>query len=573
MKKIRKLSKISLLTIIISLIFANTPVSACTSFYFGSDTTETGATIWGRTEDSYAHFSKLFQVKKAESHSPGDMWESTSGFSWEYPAQTLRYTLVKDSIHNEGALPEPYAQVGMNEKNVAITATLTFYSRAEIIGEWDKETNTWLAQGNDPFVDKGLTEENLVSIVLMQASSAREAVELIAEIVDTLGAGEEGGIMVGDPNERWYLQLLSGHQYIAVKAPDDQIGLSPNLIGNVDLSDEKNVIASKDLITIPEEAGTLVVDSSGRIKIADSYSDQPTEVKNRLWLGYYYLFDEQKAEALKPDYIDYFIAPRVGKNYSLYEAMRLLAERGEGSSHDVNKAENSELRPLGIDRATEAHLFESRPTMPDQLATIEWLAMAPAEFSVYLPFYANLITDTFESYYQPDTPAYNQDPDANSVYWVFRELHTLSQGPRDAAASGSGESRARYGNGIKAFWERYQKSLIEQQKDVDIQMKQILAEEGQAAAERLATELSMALAEETYNHAKDMLSELKAFQEAGNDGAFIPLALADENALPHYQIETKKPALISDGGLALVISAILLIGVVIIRKKSDHYDH
>lgn len=565
----RKLSKIILLTLIVTMVFSNgLSVLACTNFYLGSETTESESTFWGRTEDSYAHFSKLHEVKEGQSHEAGDMWESTSGFKWPYPDQTLRYTVVKDSIHNEGAQPEPYGQVGMNEKNVAITATLTFYSRPEIIGKQDKESGQWLVDGKDPFIEGGLTEENVVSIVLMQVKTAREGVELIAQIVDILGAGENGGIMVGDPNERWYMQLLSGHQYVAVKAPDDHIGLSPNMIGNVDLSDKENVICSAGLDRVPEAAGTLVKDEAGMIKIADSYEDQPSEVNSRLWLGHYYLFDQENAQALTPAYIDYFIVPRTAKDYTTYEALRLLAERGEGTSHDANKPENSELRPMGIDRATEAHVFESRPKMPDQLATIQWLAMGPAEFSVYLPSYANLITETYDKYYQPDAPAYNQDdPDANSFYWVFRELHILSQGPREAANRGSSQSRTRYGDGVKAFWQRYQESLINQQKDVDGQMVKILQDQGQAEAERVATDLSIALSRETYDYAKEILGELRAFQEAGTQGDFVPSALGDEGALPHYKIETREAAKGPDGLLALLFMAILLTGTIIISKK------
>ncbi len=565
----RKLLRISLVSLIVTMVFTNNPsVLACTSFYLGSETTESGSSYWGRTEDSYAHFSKLHEVKEGQSHKAGDMWESTSGFKWPYPSQSLRYSVVKDSIHNEGALPEPYGQVGMNEENVAITATLTFYSRPEIIGKRDEETSEWLVEGEDPFVEGGLTEENVVSIVLMQAKTAREAVELIAQIVDTVGAGENGGIMVGDPNERWYVQLLSGRQYVAVKAPDDMIGLSPNMIGNVDLSDKENVICSAGLVRVPEAAGTLVKDEAGMIKIADSYGEEPSEVNSRLWLGHYYLFDQEKAQALTPAHIDYFIAPRATKDYTTYEALRLLAERGEGTSHDANKPENSELRPMGIDRTTEAHVFESRPKMPDQLATIQWLAMGPAEFSVYLPSYANLITETYDKYYQPDAPAYNQDvPDDNSFYWVFRELYTLSQGPREAADRGSSQSRARYGGGVKTFWQRYQESLIDQQKEIDGQMVKILQDQGQAEAERLATDLSVALSKETYRYAKEILSELRAFQEAGTQGDFVPSALADQGALPHYKIEGREPAKGIEGLPTLVMATILLTGVVMISKK------
>ncbi|GAH33873.1 unnamed protein product, partial [marine sediment metagenome] len=108
---------------------------ACTAFYMGKDTTENGSYIWGRSEDISASYTKLFQVHEAEGHAPGDMYVSgdwdasfttfTPMFTWPYPERTLRYILCSDSIYNERQGPEPYAEVGMNEKGVCLSSTVS----------------------------------------------------------------------------------------------------------------------------------------------------------------------------------------------------------------------------------------------------------------------------------------------------------------------------------------------------------------------------------------------------------------------------------------------------------------
>ena len=45
------------------------------------------------------------------------------------------------------------------------------------------------------------------------------------------------------------MEILSGHQYVAVKVPEDKYAVFANTyyLGHVDLNDTENVIASKDV--------------------------------------------------------------------------------------------------------------------------------------------------------------------------------------------------------------------------------------------------------------------------------------------------------------------------------------
>ena len=525
MKKVLKRTILFVLTasIILSSAFS---AFACTSFYMGKGTTENGSYIWGRSEDINTTYRKLFYVQQAETHEEGEYYVSSTGFKWPYPKQTLRYTITPDSYHNERYTPQPYGEVGVNEKNVALSGTVTLSSVNSAI------TNTTTG---DPFIrssNGGLAETDLATVVLMQATSARNACELLAEIITTVGAAGREGVMISDPNEVWFFQMLSGHQYVAVKCPDNMIGFSPNVTGNVDLTNPANCIVSPGLVSVAEKAGTIKKDEAGNIKVADSYAaSAPNHRTSRMRLGYNYLlgYDNEELMPASGTFLEYFWNPRAEKKYSLYEAMRLLAFRGEGTDWYAGTANG-----IGSDSTLEGHVFEVRPNMPDALSTIEWLCMAPPEFGIYLPYYGSLVTDVFEMYKGPDVNAYNnENPDLNSFFYVMRELYFLCKGPRGSNNLGTLEARTKNGDGVKAFWARYQKALIEQQAKVDEKMLALYAADPAAASE-YATQISIAAAEEAYNYAKIMLKELKAFQAAETEGNFIPSVLNDESALPHY---------------------------------------
>lgn len=115
-------------------------------------------------------------------------------------------------------------------------------------------------------------------------------------------------------------------------------------------------------------------------------------------------------------------------------------------------------------------------------------------------------------------------------YWVFAALNDLCD-----------NDRARYGANVKAYWEKYQQALIEQQADVDADMAAIYAE-SPAKAEQTATTLAKAVSEEAFGYAKTMLTELRAFiadDAAGKlseTDVFTPSVLT-ENKMPAYSVD------------------------------------
>ncbi|WP_419023883.1 C69 family dipeptidase [Emergencia sp.] len=505
------------------VISSATIAFGCTGIYFGKDVTDNGTTLAGRSEDSgWTRYIKNYTVRQAETHEPGDMYVgASSGFTMPYPAKTFRYTLVKDYT---GEGEEEMAQVGINEKGVAAEASVSLSRPLTEI------TNV------DPMVNGGLGEEDIPSVVLMQAKTAREGAALLIEIYETIGVASRDMTMISDKDETWIVQSLSGHNAVAVKAPDDMVGFTPNITGNVDVSDRENTMLTKNFVATAEEAGTLKRDAQGMILVTDSYASKPTSVSTRLWQGYQYLRGEEFANALTPGYMDLFIEPRPEKNYTLYEALRLLAYRGEGTEKYGGSGTGNGVA-IGNDNTLEAHVFETRHDMPAELAVVQWLSLTPPEFGVYIPGYNALITDTIkENSIGLDTMTYNEEnPEANSYRTTFYELYFLCKGKGNTKGLevGSLEARTKYGSGVQKFWEKYQKELIARQKEIDQDMQKILAYDHDLALEK-ATALNMHLQKEALGYAKEIIAELKAYI-ADDKGVeeFTPTALT-EGKLPTY---------------------------------------
>ena len=51
--------------------------------------------------------------------------------------------------------------------------------------------------------------------------AAREGVERLGALVEQHGISEESAVVFADDNETWYMEIYSGHQWAAIRFPDD----------------------------------------------------------------------------------------------------------------------------------------------------------------------------------------------------------------------------------------------------------------------------------------------------------------------------------------------------------------
>ena len=491
-----------------SLAAGSMTAEACTSYYAGKKTTVDGSIMFGRTEDIGGSHSKIFKVYPAAVHAQGEMYKDVTKFTMPLPAKTYRYTACEDDPGYGGEL---FGEVGTNELGVSMSAT-------------ESASPVSAVKEADPFTDNGITEASMVSAVLPCIKTAREGVDFLADILDTYGAGEGNTLMFADKNECWYFEILSGHQYAAIKMPEDKAGIMPNcfMIGNIDVTDTENVVASEELISTAEKANVLVRDgeNTNTINIRKSYGGTMRESNtNRIWGGQLILNPDLK-ETITPEDADYemFVTPK--EKVSIQTLYKIAGTQYESEEFEGIESEKV-LTVIGTPRSCECHVLQIRPEMPTELATVEWLSMGSADLSPFLPFYSAALTDTHPAYKAGDI-VYN---DA-SAYWAFRSLASMSM----AAAS-----RDLAANNIKQYWTNYVNSLVEAQASVDEKMLS-LYKTNPAAVSAKADNLGMAVADEAIAAAKQMYRELAARLAAGNgqivatrkEPTFIPSMLKAE---------------------------------------------
>ena len=439
--------------VLLVLAILHTEALACTEIYIGMNQTEDGSTIFARLEEytSDEGWPKLFEVIPESAYAAGEVYTGCYGFTWAFTHDSYGYTAFRDN-NSGGICPDcggthahtPYQAGGTNSQGVSVTATETLFGKEAVVAI-------------DPYnTTSGIEEAEIPTILLSEASSAREAMLLLTSIYASTGAYGAGSVIVADSDEAWYIENHTGKQYIAVSLNEEMMFICPNIsvIGLVNLHDTEHVTASGGLIETAVQAGTFVGDAqAGLIDYAASYDDAPDSAYLRLAAGLNFMSGEPAyPENLTHSEIEgrEFRISNVdseGKIAPLYTNIRL---NGKPGVRDVMVFFQQE--PISRHRSLETHIFQiSDPTVH---GTVEWVSMADNRSSVFVPYYPMATTEVFDNFYAATVmPEYtaqrpaeglcyqvaNGDwglyPDSwrDSWYWVFFMLEHIAQDDEAAA--------------------------------------------------------------------------------------------------------------------------------------------
>ena len=478
-------------------LFPFQAVSACTGFIIGKDLTTDGSTLYGRTEDLEPNHNKNFVVRERKYNKAGDQFvDETNGFSFDLPAVSYKYTAVPDVTPEQGVFDE----AGFNEEGVSISATVSASANDDI-------------QKVDPYVKDGIAESALTSVVLPHVKTAKEGVELLAKIVREKGAAEGNIVTIADKTGVWYMEILSGHQYAAIKFPDDKYAVFPNtfFLGSVDKNDTENTILSADLEKTARDAGTYK-EINGSFHVAQSYNPPLAEAdRSRVWSGIKAL--DPNADVQYDD--EYFeLMHSTSDKLSLRDAMNLQRNRLEGTDFkpqdqmeldgkgipDKTKADPVYKYPISNPNVMEAHIFQLKDNLPANTGGgILWLAMGSPRNAPYLPYYGN-ISNTSQPYQEMST-AYNE----NSWYWTVSRINDLVAKYPELFEDGS----------IRSEIERMESQWMEEQPAHD--NEQISLSEQPEQASLKATKDSMERADSVFKRLKEIqkIAEDKVVAEYG----------------------------------------------------------
>lgn len=211
---------------------------ACTNYLVTKGASSDGSTMISYAADSHIRYGELY-------------WRPAS--DWPQGAMVTLYDRgTNKPLGQIPQVPHTYQVTGfMNEYQVAIGET-TFGGRPEL------EDSTGI-------VDYG----SLMFLALQRSTTAREAIKVIAELVEKYGYASSGeSFSIGDPNEVWIMELIGkgsnmvtdkknnskynaskGAVWIAVRIPDGYISAHANQarINIFKPEDKKTSISSKNL--------------------------------------------------------------------------------------------------------------------------------------------------------------------------------------------------------------------------------------------------------------------------------------------------------------------------------------
>ena len=386
---------------------ATVSAAACTTIYVGGNLTEEGTPFVARTEDYGSDMNKLWFISESGHFKKDSLYlgcPEYGEFEWTFTHDSYRFTYFTNDVFN-GTCPEcgqenpthwSYTEFGTNDKGVSVSATETISGNSAV-------------KGIDPNVKEkvngivGIEETDIPTIILAEAGSAREGVELLARIYDEYGAYADSGIFICDQKEVWYIENCSGHQYVAIRLNDDITFLEPNIavIGEVDL-DDPNVIASKGLIETAKAAGTFVGNEQENIiDYRASYANLGAKEEPRVGAprmvdglkflnqGYDYTQDDLYADNTK------FTISNVkdGKIVPMYTNIKPDRQLTKDDVFNFYK-----LSSVGKPSNQEIEIFQLFKDRPAETGTVGWVGVGNMSNNVFIPYYPMLLEDMYEGY-------------------------------------------------------------------------------------------------------------------------------------------------------------------------------
>ena len=516
-------------------------VQACCGFIIGRQLTKDGTTLFGRTED-YPYYpnggkhNKNYVVVDAKTYNEGDQIEDESnGFTYPHAVNEMKYTATYDSARGDGS-NGAFGEHGFNEAGVSMTATVTAIPNKKVLS-------------TDPLKENGLPEAAMLDVILPRVKTAREGVELLAKVIEEKGSAEGNVVIFADQNETWYMEILSGHQYVAVKVPEDKYAVFANTyyLGHVDLNDTENVIASKDVEKVAKESGNYKTDKDGNFHIAKSYGPEKYAEgdRSRTYAGIT-LLDPDSKVTYEDDEYELFRSPTdPNKKYTLEDAFALQRNRfehlngrfvpddqigvkkqGDDGSNDTVRKDQYKYA-LGNENVIDAHVYQINPNLPKSFGGTVWLGMGPSRNTPYVPFYGN-VKDTYEAF-KPQTATY----DPNSWYWTVWHIDQMAINNQDL-----------FGKSIQNHWKALEEQLIIEQKVSDAKYAALKADEAAAkGAEDQVTAEAIARSERLFKQFKQYEAELSAtLKEAGRTDDPYRASLPDDYKEPTDATTTTAPS-------------------------------
>ena len=430
----KKISTIGVLIFIFLMV--NYQISnGCTNFLITKGASIDGSTMITYAADSHTLFGELY-FQPAQDH----------------PAGTMRDIYEWDTGKYLGQIPQPahtYSVIGnMNEFQLAIGET-TYGGRSKL----SKQTGAIMDYGS------------LIYVALQRAKTAREAIEVMTNLVAEFGYYSSGeSFSISDANEVWILELIGkgegekGAVWVAVKVPDGYISGHANQarITTFPLNDSDNCIYAEDVISFARDnnwykgkdkdfsfsdvyapvdfGGARFCDArvwAGFNKVTSGMNDFTAYAMGEVEHGGENNFPTNRMPLwVKPDnkvsvqdvmgmMRDHFEGTDLDMTKDLGAGPYQLPYRWRGLTWKVDSVEYCNERAISTQQTGFSFVAQSRNWLPDPIGGILWFGVDDASSTCYAPMYCGM-TEIPECFAvgNGDMLTYSE----TAAFWVFNQV-------------------------------------------------------------------------------------------------------------------------------------------------------
>lgn len=378
---------------------------ACTRVIVGSDLTKDGSTIFGRTEDLETNHNKAYVIHEAGKYKKGDVirdvsYSEKNGYTYTCTKDSYRYTAVNDTTPEYGIFDE----AGFNEKGLIVDMTVSANANEAVL----KVDPLLDGEGDKP---AGISEAIMPTVVLSQCATPEEAIRLLASEVAKKGAAEGNCFVVANKSDLWYMEIYTGHQFLAMCYPKDKFSVFPNTfwINQVKLekdeetedyyvSKDKNYIYSKGLFETAEKADTFkgtrgqtndqnfAID--GTIQARESYAESEVDIRDASRAASGIKVLNPSASASINDKAFPFLQKAAAKSISLEQVLSFTRNRFDGKQPTNDTGEKG-YYPIGNRNVMEAHVFQIPKNATNEFPAVQYMALGSTLVSPFVPYYPN----------------------------------------------------------------------------------------------------------------------------------------------------------------------------------------
>jgi len=401
-KKVQRIVFLSLLAVVWGIQGS----FGCTNFLITKGASTDGSTMITYAADSHTLYGELY-------YQPAK----------DFPAGALRDIYEWDTGKFLGRIPQvphTYSVVGnMNEFQVAIGET-TYGGREE------------LGKQSGAIMDYG----SLIYVALQRAKTAREAIEVMADLVEKYGYASSGeSFSISDPNEVWIFEMIGkgegekGAVWVAQRVPDGYISGHANQarITTFPMNDEANCLFAKDVISFAREKGWFDGKNT-EFSFSDIYA--PVDFSGarfsdaRVFAGFNKVYSGMKQyeeyalgnvkhageNKFPSNRMPLWVKP--DKKVSVQDVMGMMRDHYEGTALDMTKDVGAgpfklpyRWRPLTfkVDSANYVNeraistqqtgfsfVTQSRSWLPNPIGGILWFGVDDAYSTCYAPMYCGI---------------------------------------------------------------------------------------------------------------------------------------------------------------------------------------